>query len=309
MTVRGPVVGERIGFTLPHEHLSCDPGQLHRREQAYDYSPEFPVIVDELESFRASGGSCVVDLTTSGQGRDPVWLRRLDASTDVHIVMGTGWYRGSFFPADAMIEQRSSEELAEELISEIDHGLPTTGIRPGIVGEIGADEGSMSAGEEKVHRAAAVAARSTGLSLVTHSLRTRVALEQLRIFQEEELDPARVVIGHADTTPDLGYLLELLQRGVNLSFDQLGLAGTPSVDEDRTEHLLAELMSRGHTDSILLSHDVCSNAQLRVNSGGGFTYLIERFIPRLRAQIGVTDSEVFQMTTLNPRRLLATSRT
>jgi predicted metal-dependent phosphotriesterase family hydrolase len=202
MTVRGPVAANQIGFTLPHEHLSCDPAQLHLREQAYNYSPTFQVIVDELSSYAAIGGSCVVDLTTSGQGRDAAWLRRLTAATEVHIVMGTGWYRQRFFPAGATIEQRSVDELAEELIAEIDHGLPTSGIRPGIVGEIGADEDLMSASEEKVHRAAALAARSTGLSLVTHSHRTRVALQQLRIFQEEGLDPRRVVIGHADTTPD-----------------------------------------------------------------------------------------------------------
>jgi phosphotriesterase-related protein len=105
------------------------------------------------------------------------------------------------------------------------------------------------------------------------------------------------------------YLLELLQRGANLCFDQLGHPEGAGNDEDRTERLLAELLARGHANRILLSHDVCSNAQLRANGGGGLTYLTETFIPRIRERIGVSEAEVFQMTTLNPRLLLGLSST
>ena len=73
--------------------------------------------------------------------------------------------------------------------------------------------------------------------------------------------------------------------------------------EDRIVELLLELLGRGHADRVLLSQDVCNDAQLRRYGGAGYTYLAERFLPRLRAA-GVTDEDIETMTVANPRRLL-----
>ena len=91
-----------------------------------------------------------------------------------------------------------------------------------------------------------------------------VGLAQLRIFEEEGADPARVVIGHADSYPVLDHYLAIIERGANLEFDFLGMSFSAAErhGEGRVVELLCELLSRGHADRVLLSQDVCHDSQL-----------------------------------------------
>src|SRR4026209_1448042 len=77
MTVTGPIPPARLGFTLPHEHTSARPEVAARREQLFDFTSDPELLIDELRDFRRRGGSCLVDLTNGGLGRDPLWLRDL----------------------------------------------------------------------------------------------------------------------------------------------------------------------------------------------------------------------------------------
>ncbi len=304
LTVTGPVPPERIGFTLPHEHASCRLEQTSSREQSVAFTSDLELMTDELRDFRRRGGSCLVDVSSAGLGRDPIWLRTLATRTGLAIVMGSGWYRESFYPPEAGIDRRSVDSLADEIVAEVTGGVGDTGVHPGIIGEIGTDRGWVSPREERVHRAAARAARDTGLALMTHSLHGNVALAQLRIFEEEGLDPARVVVGHADSTPDLDHLLAILERGATLSFDQLGTADTSGgVREARLVELLVELLERGYSDRILLSQDVCSDDQLKAYGGNGYGYVAQHFLPHLRTA-AVGEGEIAAMTIDNPRRIL-----
>jgi predicted metal-dependent phosphotriesterase family hydrolase len=184
-------------------------------------------------------------------------------------------------------------------------GVGDSGVRPGIIGEIGTDKPWLSAQEERVHRAAARAARRTGLAITTHAVLSPVGLDQLRVFEEEGADPARVVIGHADSYPHLDHHLSIVERGASVEFDFLGMSFTPAErhGEGRTVDLLRELLSRGHVARILLSQDVCHDSQLSHYEGNGYTYLARSFLPTLR-QAGVSEAEIEAMTVTNPRRLL-----
>jgi predicted metal-dependent phosphotriesterase family hydrolase len=157
-----------------------------------------------------------------------------------------------------------------------------------------------------VHRAAARAARRTGLAITTHAVLSGVGLAQLRIFEEEGADPSRVVIGHADSYPSLDHYIEIVRRGANLEFDFLGMGFTPMerFGEGRVIELLLELLSRGHGGRLLLSQDVCHNGQLTRYGGNGYTYLQRTFLPRLR-EAGASDADVHRLTVENPRRILA----
>lgn len=48
-------------------------------------------------------------------------------------------------------------------------------------------------------------------------------LEQMRIFEEEGVDPAKVQIAHTGDTDDLDYIEELLGRGPYIGMDRYGL--------------------------------------------------------------------------------------
>jgi len=303
-TVLGPIDPADLGFTLPHEHTQIALWHIESRWDYWQLTRDEPVILDELARFSAAGGSGLVDLTLPGVGRDPAWLRRLAEASGLHLVMGCGWYRTAYYPPEARIDRRSTDDLADELVAEIEGGVGDSGVRPGIIGEIGTDKPWVSPAEERVHRAAARAARRTGLAITTHAVLSDVGLAQLRIFEEEGADLGRVIVGHADSYPNLDHYLAIIERGANLEFDFLGMPWERErLGEARVVELTCELLGRGHADRLFLSQDVCNDTQLKAFGGNGYTYLTETFLPRLRAA-GVSEAEIDTMTVANPRRLM-----
>ncbi|MEX1173435.1 MAG: phosphotriesterase-related protein [Chloroflexota bacterium] len=304
-TVLGPVNPADLGMTLPHEHTQIALWHIPGRWDYWQLSRDRETILAELAAYRAAGGGGLVDLTLPGVGRDPAWLADIATASGLHVVMGCGWYRGAYYPAEVGIDRRSVDDLADELVAEASAGVAGSGIRPGIIGEIGTDKPWLSAQEERVHRAAARAARRTGLAITTHAVMSPVGLDQLRVFEEEGADPTRVVIGHADSYPVLDHYLAIVERGATVEFDFLGMAFTATErhGEGRIVELICELLSRDHVSRVLLSQDVCHDSQLTRYEGNGYTYLARTFLPRLRAA-GVSDEEIRAITVDNPRRLL-----
>ena len=303
-TVLGPIEPTALGFTLPHEHTQIALWHIQSRWDYWQLTRDEPVILAELARYRDAGGSGLVDLTLPGVGRDAAWLRGLAEASSLHIAMGCGWYRTAYYPPEARIEGRSVDDLTDELVREFTDGVGETGVRPGIIGEIGTDKPWVSPAEERVHRAAARASRRTGMAITTHAVLSDVGLAQLGIFEEEGADPGRVVIGHADSYPVLEHHLAIIGRGANVEYDFIGMPWPRERHgESRTVELVCELLERGHADRILLSQDVCSDDQLKRYDGAGYTYLMDTFLPRLRAA-GVSDAEIETMTVANPRRLL-----
>ena len=305
MTVSGPIPPDKLGFTLPHEHTGISLWHIANRWDYWELTPDDDIIIEELRDYRRRGGGTLVDLTLPGIGRDPDRLRRLASSSGVNIVMGTGWYREAYYPAEALIDRRSVDDLAAEMVDELEHGVGAGGIRPGIIGEIGTDKPWVSAREERVHRAAARAARQTGMAITTHGVQSAVGLAQLRIFTEEGVDPARVVIGHADSYHNLDFYLSVIAAGANLQFDFLGQRfNAEEALEPRLVETIVELLERGFADQLLLSQDVCHNRQLKANGGFGYVYLQQHFLPTLRTA-AVGEGEIRQMTIDNPARILS----
>jgi predicted metal-dependent phosphotriesterase family hydrolase len=305
MTVSGPIPPDKLGFTLPHEHTGISLWHIDNRWDYWELTVDDDVILDELRDFRRRGGGTLVDLTLPGTGRDPDRLRRLASATGLNIVMGTGWYREAYYPAEVLVDRRTVDDLAAEMIDELEHGVGTSGIRPGIIGEIGTDKPWVSAQEERVHRAAARAALRTGMAITTHGVHSPVGLAQLAIFVHEGVDPSRVVIGHADSYHDLDFYLAVLDAGANLQFDFLGHRfGVEETMEPRLVETLVELLERGHAGQVLLSQDVCHNRQLKAHGGFGYVYLQQHFLPTLRTA-AVGEGEIRMMTIENPARILA----
>ncbi len=304
-TVTGAIDPAELGWVLPHEHTAIALWHIPNRWDYWELRRDEPVIVEELAAFRAAGGGAIVDLTVDGVGRDPEWLAGLARATGLHLVMGSGWYRGAYYPAEALIDRRSVDALADVIVRDATVGVGDTGIRAGIIGEIGVDKPWLSAQEERVHRAAARAARRTGLAITTHAVQSAVGLDQLDVFEAEGADLSRVVIGHADSYPSLDYHLAIAERGATVEFDFLGMSFTPLErhGEPRILDNIRDLLARGHVERILLSQDVCHDSQLRRYGGNGYTYLAETFLPRLR-DAGVSEDEIRTITIDNPRRLL-----
>ena len=296
-TVNGPIDPSSLGVTLTHEHVFLE--MWSRDGEGYiGQLRDEDVLAAELGAFRAAGGGCLVDQTPGGAGRDPLGLRRMSARTGLKIVTGCGWYTEPYYPRADDLARRSVAAIAEQLVTEIREGLDGTGVRPGIIGEIGASQGWISPLEERVHRAAARAQIATGLPLATHTLYHSTGAAQMALFDEEGVDPARVCIGHCDTFPSLDYCLAVARWGGYVSIDNVGhIAGD---HEEQVRRVVLGLLDAGFGAQILLSQDVGQVSELRSRGGRGYTYLSERFLTAL----DLDERAVNVLTVENPRRWL-----
>jgi predicted metal-dependent phosphotriesterase family hydrolase len=312
-TVLGPVPSNELGFALPHEHLGARlwdipqaPAVARGATQGALYLDE-DMLASEMLAFKELGGGAIVELTLPAIGRNPERYKRLSERVGVHIIMGCGWYREPFYPPEDLIDRRSVDQLATNLMTEIRDGAGDSGIRPGVIGEIGANNSWVSAQEERVHRAAARAHLATGLSITTHSSFSNVGLAQLKIFQEEGVDARRVAIGHCDSWPLLDYYLELLDEGAYVQLDNFGQwvvgAVGSEVYESRVLRLIAELCHKGYSRQLLISHDAFNISQYSAYGGGGFCYIPQRVLPRLEG-LGLSVAILEQLTVTNPARFL-----
>lgn len=298
MTVRGPISPDELGFTQPHEHLICDGGWVGGYTVRLPLSDE-QLAIEELVRFRAAGGNTIVELTNHGLRRKPHALKRISEATGIHIIMGCGWYRQKNYPPG--FDRCSVSELASEIIRDLTVGANGSGIKAGIIGEIGVTLDYISPGEERVLRAAARAHTHTGAAIYTHGEFYPIGLSQLDLLEEEGVDPQRVIVGHMDSYLNLDYHQVIARRGAYLGYDTIG---RPHIYPDSWRvSMICEMLSRGYEKQLLLSTDRCWRSDLRAYGGAGYDYLIGSFLPELR-RAGVTEEQIEIMCVENPRRIL-----
>ena len=299
-----------------------EPGNIHAAKNVEPIADNYiladeAVAVAEVMEFGDRGGGTIVDVTSIGLKRDPKALLRVSEATGLHIVMGTGYYQRVFHPVD--MDQRSVEDLMEVIVEDVTTGVGGTGIRSGIIGEIGVNGNPITANEEKSIRAAGKASVITGAPISLH--RGGFGAERHRtldILKEEGVDLERVILGHSDEiADDMGLMLELLERGPYIQLDLIGRVDVvrridvlgpgeglgPSVTA-RDAEAVPRLIDAGYEDKVLLSHDVCWKTHLKKYGGFGYSFILEHFIPHL-LNMGVEKSSIEKITVANPARILA----
>jgi phosphotriesterase-related protein len=300
MTVRGPIADEDLGVTQPHEHVLVN---LYGTVMVWNYSAfeDEALAAQELASFTAAGGRSIVETTTIGIGRDPEGLKRVSEASGVNIVMGTGWYREPVYPD--YIARSSVDQLADRMVADIVDGVGDTGVRAGVIGEIGTEVEFLGPAQERVFRAAARAQRQTGVAISTHCQRTgRLGPEQVDLLFEEGVPADRIVIGHHGDKKHVEHELGLLERGVYVQIDHVGFEDLQP-DEQRARNVKA-IIDAGFGDRLLISQDVCFPQHLEWFGGYGYGYLLREFVPLLLS-IGVTQAQVETLLVANPARVLS----
>lgn len=300
-TVTGPLPVSAVrGPALAHEHLVLDLDRAGEGAAVLDADRHGAAVVAELAALREEYGlGLVVELTCRGMGRHPQALARISAQSGVPVVAATGWYYEPFHPAE--LDGASVEELTATLVKEIDDGFGDTGIRPGVLGEIGSHGDTPTEPETRALLASAHAAVATGLSVATHAQLGRGALAQLELLTGAGLPPHRISLGHQDLLDAPTVHRELAASGAYVAFDTVGKESYQS-DTTRLRLLLA-LVEAGHADRVLLSCDISRHAYLRSEGGQGYGYLFRSFLPRVRAA-GVGEDLIDLMTRRNPLRFL-----
>ena len=298
MTVRGPVPPGELGHTQTHDHVFSDISWARHRWVAMPTTDEVQM-TEEIRLYKEAGGGAVVDCALEHIGRKPEALRRVSEATGVHIVMGVGFYREPYYPE--FVDKWTTQRLAEYMIDEIENGWADTGVRPGVIGEIGIDKRWVQGVEERVIRAAARAHRATGLAVTTHTP-PHTALLFHEILREEGVPPDRIIFGHLDNTLEMDELERVAATGAYIQFDLIGIEWINS--DRRRAQFLAELIRRGHGDRLLVSQDMPARPRLKTNGGHGYQHLIDNFLPMLRAE-GVEEGDIDRITRTNPARVLA----
>ena len=335
-TVLGPIAGEAMGITLPHEHLLIDFEVMFKEpvngsERGIARQPvslanlgwvrqhfssnldnlqllDEGVARDEALLFKHAGGQTFVDPTNRGLARDPLALARVARATGLNIIMGSGYYVDAAHPSN--MGTRTTDEVAREIVADLTVGVDETGVRAGFIGEIGTTW-PWTDNEKKVVRAAVAAQRETGAALMIHPGRhERLPLEIVSFIRKEGADLGRTIMCHIERTiVDPAVLLELAASGVYLEYDLFGLETSyypynPAFDMpndgERMRQLLF-LIERGHLSQLLMSHDIAYKHCLTKWGGFGYHHLLVNVIPRLRAK-GADDKTIQTLLVDNPRR-------
>jgi phosphotriesterase-related protein len=271
------------------------------------------VAIRELEMFREAGGQTVVDVSPAEMGRRPAAFRRIAEQTGLNIMAATGHYLAFTHPPE--VASQTVDEIAQWMISEITVGIDGTDVRAGIIGELGVSEGGMHPDEEKVLRAGALAQVETGAPITVHNAipNEKQGARVLKILELEGADPTRIIMGHmTHTVPASDYHRSIADSGALIEFDRFGaelyndIWGGKNFCEPRDAEVaqeIAQLVSEGYADRILISHDIGFKVQLSLYGGLGFAHIPRRVLTYLR-NLEVPDDASHQITVKNPARVL-----
>jgi len=338
-TVLGLIAPEDLGITLPHEHLvsdgSCwfvDPSEA--TEKAMVHHPvtldilwwlryhlfqnmDDLLLLDEQEAteeavrFRLAGGNSIIELSNIGLGRDPAALARISRATGLNVIMGSGYYLAVSHGPE--MDAKTEEEIADEIVRDIMVGVGNSGIRSGIIGEIGCSW-PLTDNERKSLRAAARAQQSTGAALNVHPGQgEEAAMEIVKILGDAGADLTRTIIDHIDRAvrkPE--NRIELAKTGCYLEYDLFGREGYYPIhhrvidlpnDAQRTNEII-ELINKGYLGQILISQDIWNKTQRCAYGGWGYAHILRDTLPVMRVK-GVTEEQIHMIMVENPRRLLS----
>jgi len=337
-TVLGPIKPEGLGITLTHEHLVCNmaimmtpPEETTRRAKFYEplsmgllgyirYTGlanldngrlwDVQTSIEEAAIFKQAGGGTIVDVTSIGLGRDTRALATIARATGLNIVMGCSYYVDVAHPQD--MTSRTEDDLVEEIVRDIMEGVGATGIKAGIIGEVGCSM-PITDNERKVLRASGRAQRLTGAPLSIHPGRyERAPMEIAEILRSVNTDLSRTIMCHLDRTIfEKPMLKELAETGCLLEYDLFGqehsyYRAAPHIDmpnDAQRLKWLSWLIEQGYKNQILISHDIDTKYLLLRYGGSGYGHIVNNIVPRMRSK-GFKEEDIYTILVDTPRQLM-----
>jgi phosphotriesterase-related protein len=310
-TVNGPVDAEQLGRTLVHEHFrTTDEATRFQFPHLYDEDAEWESAIADANAVKGHGIQTVVEPSAMFLTRDARFSKRVADESGLQIVLATGIYTYDHLPQP--MKNRDEDALAEIFVHDIEHGIQGTDVKAAFL-KCAADAEGVGENVAKVHRAVARASLQTGRPIMAHSHpASGTGLEQMRIFEEEGVDPAKVQIAHTGDTDDLDYIEKLLDRGPWIGLDRYGL--DLFLPTDKRNATTLALLERGYAERMFLSQDFCSTIDwfplevqeyLKENEvpDWSMTFLFEKVIPELKDG-GMSDDQLNQMMVENPKAWL-----
>ena len=338
-TVLGPIEPQQLGVTLTHEHLLIDlmcyfrlPDEASRRAdvdapvtmdllsrigRCWSYNRDNLTLYDvrtaieEVSLFKLAGGASLVDTTSVGLARDPLALAHISRATGLNVIMGGGYYVPLSHPDD--MNEKSEDDIAAEMVRDVTVGVGDTGIRTGVIGELGCFY-PLSDNERKVLRAAGRTQAETGAPISIHpGFEDPSPQEIIDELVGAGADPGHIVMGHLDSiVRDREGLKLLAENGTFLQYDLFGYEDTSFQYLGETDKIVSDvqrlerieaLVDMGYLESVLISHDVCQKWQYTRYGGKGYAHILDNVVPRMRSR-GFSREQIDTILVENPRRAL-----
>lgn len=338
-TVLGDISPEELGITMMHEHIlwnqnvyqhEVDPDSeegkfiyssisvenMHKirnynihshRETAFQDNPV--EAAEEAMHYKKAGGCAIVDCSCLGISRDPNADVYVAQETGLNIIMSTGMYVETSCPE---VKGLSLEEKTALFVKELTEGVDDTGIKAGVIGELGVN--GFTKYEQQTLAAGGAANKETGAAVLIHQPGTwKIGHFIVDTIEENGGNPEKIVLCHCDPVcDDIHYLESLLRRGVNLSFDQFGIESylpgggkgfwlPRDIDRIRA---IARLCALGYSKQIVVSQDLSFKIFYVKNGGGGYAHILNDILPLMRIE-GILETAIQNMLVSNPARILA----
>jgi Predicted metal-dependent hydrolase with the TIM-barrel fold len=311
----GDIQPEELGVTNAHEHIVCRPGHWLERN-------EDDLLLDDPEKskadvliFKAAGGKAIVDATAVDYGRDAAAVKKIAQETGIKIIGTAGFNKGFLWDAKRpgfnetyhdWIERSSIGELTDFVVKEFTDGMEGTHIRAGQL-KFGTGYNMIDPLEEKTLRAVARAHHITKAPVHSHTEAGTMALEQIELLKEENIEMTNVSIGHMDRNPDPWYHLKIAETGAYLSFD--GIGKIKYYPECVRIQCILELVKHGYQQQILIGGDSARKSYYKsYRHGLGLGYILAKWVPRFIEEAGIAGFDgnklVEDFFINNPRKYL-----
>jgi len=297
-TTLGPRTAAELGLILPHEHIFVDfrPPE-HPQHGEAEAAEVVALMASQIELAQAQGVTALVDCTPVGVGRRADILKAVSIATGMPLLVPTGIYREPKIPAWA--HAASEAELADWMIGELQGEIERSGVRAAWI-KLSAGDDGITECEAKILRAAARAGKETNAVIGSHTMRGRVAQDQLDILEKAGYTAQRFIWIHTQKEADFAWHLEIARRGAWLEYDAIGDSDAVCLD------FVLRSLQAGLGGQVLLSHD--RGWYDPAKPGGGdpkpFTHLVAHFLPKMRAA-GVDEETIRTLTHTNPFRAFA----
>ncbi|XP_073533557.1 N-acetyltaurine hydrolase isoform X2 [Phyllobates terribilis] len=299
-TVLGSIPTDQLGKTLTHEHLTMTfeccyypppafqanladgpivmKNLFWLKQNPYSHrenlllNQEVDAVKEELIAFKAAGGGCIVENTTTGISRD----------------------------------------LTEVLVDEVLRGADGTDIKCGIIGEIGCSWPLTDSEKKILRATAEAQTQLGCPVNIHPGRNSEAPFQIVRILQEAGADVSKTVMSHLDRTIfDENILLEFAALGSYLEYDLFGTemlnyqfntaVDMPS-DNDRIR-AIRSLINEGYDEHIVISHDIHTKNRLVKYGGHGYSHIFNNIVPKMLLR-GISQQNIDKILLENPRRWL-----
>ncbi|WP_248305993.1 MULTISPECIES: esterase [unclassified Devosia] len=293
-TSMGPMRREQLGMILPHEHVFVDLRTPDQPGYAQAEAGEVvAVMAPQIEAIKQRGVTALVECSTTGVGRRGDLDLAVSQATQFPIVVPTGSYREPWITP--FVASADDAALEAWMVAELTIRLEEADFRAGWI-KISAGDDGISPLEERILRAAARAGARTGAIIGSHTIRGRVALQQIDIIEEEGYSADRFIWIHTQSEADLGLHDEAVARGAWIEYDHVGRD-----PDDAVRALILRAHEKGQWDQLLVSHDLgwYDPAQPRGGKQRPYTHLSDVMMPQL-GEHGVSAEALRALTHDNP---------